>query len=810
MTTPFDTDSAARRRRFDVTALLTETAREAVTEATRQAAGWGAPALDTDHLLWALAAVEPTRTLLTRSGADPDLLRADLADRLDTGSARDSAPPVSPGTERALREAHQLSRAFGSPAIGPEHLLLALSAHPESAAGRRLADRGVTPQTLQQAAEQPAEPESPTPVLDRFGRDLTEAARQGRLDPVIGRESEIEQTVDVLARRTKNNPVLLGEAGVGKTAVVEGLAQLMVGEDVPDSLRGKRLIELDLTGMVAGTKHRGDFEERMTAVIAEVQAHADEVVLFIDELHTVVGAGAVQGSAGAADMLKPALARGELHVIGATTLTEYRRSIESDPALERRFQPVRVVEPTVADAVLVLRGLRQRYEDHHHVRFTDDALVAAVELSDRYVTDRPLPDKAIDQVDQAGARRCRTAGAPTADRDQLEQELLRLGVEKDAAVAAEQYERASELRDRVTEAQARLDRAGDDVPVVGVDDVAEVLSRATGIPAARLTEADRDRLLRLEDHLHQRVVGQGDAVEVVAEAVRRSRVGLGDPDRPIGSFLFLGPTGVGKTELAKALAEALFGDEDTMVRIDMSEYQERHTVSRLIGSPPGYVGYDDAGQLTEAVRRRPYSVVLLDEVEKAHPDVFHTLLQVLDDGRLTDGQGRTVDFGNTVVVMTSNLGSELVVGNREPLGFGSSTRSADDGLRTAMMRRLKDSFRPEFLNRIDEIVVFRQLESDQLVEITDLLLGETRARLTAQGIGIEFSADAVRWLAERGHEPEFGARPLRRTIQRSVDNPVSRLVLSGDLAAGGHLVVGVVDGELDLVVEQPLQEPVAV
>ncbi|SDP36329.1 ATP-dependent Clp protease ATP-binding subunit ClpC [Klenkia soli] len=808
MTTPFDTDPTARRRP-DVTALLTDQARAAVTEATRQAAGWGAPALDTAHLLWALAAVEPTRTLLTRSGADPDLLRTDLAAGLDGGAVRDSAPPLGPGAERALREAHQISRAFGSPAIGPEHLLLALSARPESAAGRRLAELGVTPQTLQLAAEQgPAEPSSSTPTLDRYGRDLTQAARDGQLDPVIGRAAEIEQTVDVLARRTKNNPVLIGEAGVGKTAVVEGIAQLVVGDEVPDVLRGRRVVELDLTAMVAGTKHRGDFEERMTAVIAEVRAHADEVLLFVDELHTVVGAGAAQGSAGAADMLKPALARGELHLIGATTLDEYRRGIEADPALERRFQPVHVAEPSTADAVAILHGLRERYEDHHHVRFTDEALVAAVELSDRYLGDRRLPDKAIDLVDQAGARRRRRAGAPTADRAGLEQQVARLTAEKDAAVAAEQYERASELRDQVVAAQQQLAQAGDAVPEVTVDDVAEVLSRATGIPVAQLTEADRERLLRLEDLLHRRVVGQDDAVEVVAEAVRRSRVGLGDPDRPIGSFLFLGPTGVGKTELAKALAEALFGDEDLMVRLDMSEYQERHTVSRLIGSPPGYVGYEDAGQLTEAVRRRPYSVVLLDEVEKAHPDVFHTLLQVLDDGRLTDSRGRTVDFRNTVVVMTSNLGSDLVAGNREPLGFGSSTRSRDDGLRTALLRRLKDSFRPEFLNRIDEIVVFRPLETEQLAEITELLLAGTRDRLTAQGIAVEFSADAVRWLAQRGHEPEFGARPLRRAIQRSVDNPVSRLVLDGALAAGGRLRVGVVDGELDLAVEGAVEAPV--
>jgi len=624
---------------------------------------------------------------------------------------------------------------------------------------------------------------------------------------VIGRESEIEQTLEVLSRRRKNNPVLIGEAGVGKTAVVEGIAAQIADDDVPESLRGKRVVEIDLTGLVAGTRYRGDFEERLKKVIDEIREHSDEVIAFIDELHTVVGAGASEGSAGAGNMLKPALARGELHIIGATTLDEYRRNIEKDAALERRFQPVLVAEPGVEEAVEILRGLRDRYEAHHQVRFTDDALVAAVELSDRYITDRHLPDKAIDLIDQAGARVRRRFQTPASDLRRLDREVSRLQREKDQAVAAEQYERASELRTELLQAQRQLDeaRTGDGVagvPEVAVEDIAEVVSRATGIPVSQLTEEEMARLLNLEQHLHQRVVGQDEAVEVVAEAVRRSRVGLGDPSRPIGSFLFLGPTGVGKTELARALATALFGDENRLVRLDMSEFQERHTVSRLVGSPPGYVGYEDAGQLTEAVRRRPYSVILLDEIEKAHPDVFNTLLQVLDDGRLTDSQGRTVDFKNTVLIMTSNLGSELIVGRKEPLGFGSSSRARDDGLRDQLMRRLRDSFRPEFLNRIDEIVIFRQLDTEQLRQITDLLLEETRRRMRAQDIDVEFTTEAVDWLAERGHEPEFGARPLRRTIQREVDNPMARLLLDGRVQRGQKVRVVVRDGRLDFDVEE--------
>jgi ATP-dependent Clp protease ATP-binding subunit ClpC len=600
--------------------------------------------------------------------------------------------------------------------------------------------------------------------------------------------------------------VLIGEPGVGKTAIVEGIAQRIVDGEVPDTLRDKRLVQLDLGGMVAGTRYRGDFEERLKKVIDEIRAHSDDLIIFIDELHTVVGAGAGEGSMDAANMLKPALARGELHIIGATTIDEYRKDIEKDAALERRFQPILVPEPSVTDTIEILRGLRDRYEAHHQVRYTDEALVAAAELSDRYITDRFLPDKAIDLIDQAGARvRLRTK-TPARDRREAEQRLDRLQREKDEAVAMEDYARAAALRDQIaelnqppggdsTEAGGKPEKA---IPEVSAADIAEVVSRATGIPVTQLTQEERERLLQLEGHLHQRVIGQDDAVAAVAEAVRRSRAGLADPDRPIGSFLFLGPTGVGKTELARALAEALFGSEDRMIRIDMSEFQERHTVSRLVGAPPGYVGYEEAGQLTEAVRRTPYAVLLLDEIEKAHPDVFNVLLQVLDDGRLTDGQGRTVDFKNTVVIMTSNLGSDLI--SRRRLGFdggqATTTSTEDADLRNRVMSRLRESFRPEFLNRIDEVIVFRHLDQAQLRQITSLLLEETTRRLHAQDITVDFTTEAVDWLAERGFQPEFGARPLRRTIQREVDNKLSSMLLDGRLLPAQHVTVAVDDGAL--------------
>ncbi|MFJ5727305.1 ATP-dependent Clp protease ATP-binding subunit [Streptomyces paradoxus] len=802
-------------RQIDLGRLLSQPARELVRGAAQYAAEHGSRDLDTQHLLRAALATEPTRTLLSKAGANPDSLASQIDDR--SGPARhtpDDAPPptalsLTPAAKRALLDAHDMARARGYGYIGPEHVLSALASNPDSAAGHILNAARFAPSEPPEAPEVP-QSERPrptnTPTLDKYGRDLTELARQGRIDPVIGRDQEIEQTVEVLSRRGKNNPVLIGDAGVGKTAIVEGLAQRISEADVPDVLIGRRVVALDLTGVVAGTRYRGDFEERMNNIVGEIRAHSDQLIIFIDELHTVVGAGSGGGdgsSMDAGNILKPALARGELHIVGATTLEEYRR-IEKDAALARRFQPIMVPEPTAADAIEILRGLQDRYEAHHQVRYTDEALVAAVELSDRYLTDRRLPDKAIDLIDQAGARvrlRARTKGT---DVRALERELEQLTRDKDQAVADEQYEQATQLRDRIVELKQRITDAGGDGEVdegqdlvVGAESIAEVVSRQTGIPVSSLTQEEKDRLLGLEEHLHQRVVGQDEAVRVVSDAMLRSRAGLAAPDRPIGSFLFLGPTGVGKTELARALAEALFGSEDRMVRLDMSEYQERHTVSRLIGAPPGYVGHEEAGQLTEAVRRHPYSLLLLDEVEKAHPDVFNILLQVLDDGRLTDSQGRTVDFSNTVIVMTSNLGSEAITRRGATTGFAAGGADADEeARREQILRPLREHFRPEFLNRIDEIVVFRQLTTEQLRRITNLLLDRTRSLVQDKGITVTFTDRAVEWLADRGYQPEYGARPLRRTIQREVDNELSRLLLDGRVEEGGRVTVDTADGHL--------------
>ncbi|MCW3820122.1 ATP-dependent Clp protease ATP-binding subunit [Micromonospora sp. DR5-3] len=799
--------------RVDITRLMTADAREMLADAARRAAQKHSNDLDTDHLLWAGLQREPLRDLVRRAGADPDALVNALGGRGD-GAPRGEVPPnlsLTPAAKRALLDAHQLSRAMGANYIGPEHILMALPLNPESPAGRMLAAGRIQPESLQAASAERGgapRPDRGTPTLDQYGQDLTELARNDQIDPVIGRADEIEQAVEILSRRTKNNPVLIGEAGVGKTAIVEGLAERICDGDVPQTLIGKRVIQLDLAGLVAGTRYRGDFEERLKKVIDEIRAHKDELIIFLDEIHTLVGAGGAgsEGGMDASNMLKPALARGELRVIGATTLDEFRRSIEKDAALARRFQPVFVPEPSVEDTITILRGLRDRYEAHHQVRFTDEALVAAAELSDRYITDRYLPDKAIDLIDQAGARvRLRTR-TPAEDVRDLERQLDEMRRNKEQAVASEQYERASELRDRVSELEDQVRRArgegeSPNVPTVGPTEIAEVVSRATGIPVNQLTEEERDRLLRLEGYLHEKVVGQDDAVSAVAEAVRRSRTGLADPDRPMGSFLFLGPTGVGKTELARALAEALFGEADRMVRVDMSEFQERHTVSRLVGAPPGYVGYEEAGQLTEAVRRRPYAVVLLDEIEKAHPDVFNILLQVLDDGRLTDSQGRTVNFKNTVLIMTSNLGSEMITGTQRTVGFGVGEPGREQEaseLRERLMRRLQENFRPEFLNRIDEVIIFQRLEAEQLRQITELMLEETKRRLHAQDIRVEFTTAGIDWLAEHGYQPEFGARPLRRVIQREVDNRLSRMLLEHQVSPGQKVVVDARDGQLSV------------
>ncbi len=643
-------------------------------------------------------------------------------------------------------------------------------------------------------------PGTSTRQVDRYGRDLTAAARAGRLDPVIGREDEVEQVLEVLSRRTKNNPVLIGDPGVGKTAIVEGIAQRMAEGAVPEPLRHRRLIALDLAGMVAGTKYRGEFEERLTELIDEVIGAARMVVLFLDELHTVIGAGAAEGAAmDAGSMLKPALARGDLQLVGATTVEEYRRHIERDPALERRFAPILVAEPSVEDTVAILRGLRKRYESHHRVRIAAEATDAAARLSDRYLTDRFLPDKAIDLIARASARVRMRAQSPSGATRALQQRIEQLTRAKDIAVDAEDYERAEALTRELDLAIVELGTAHAGParpPQVGADDVADIVARSTGIPVAQLTEVERHRLLHLEEQLRQRVVGQDEAVEIVADAVRASRAGLHHPDRPVGSFLFLGPTGVGKTELARALAQTLFGSEELLVRIDMSEFQDRHTVSRLIGAPPGYAGHEEAGQLTEAVRRTPYTVLLLDEIEKAHADVSNILLQVFDAGRLTDSRGKTANFANTVIIMTSNLGAEAL------LAAASAGRPVEE-VRESLMASVRRHFRPEVLTRIDEGGLFRGLDRPRLRTITELLLAQTRQQLLARAITLRLDHHAVDWIVDRGYQPEFGARPLRRVIGRELDRKLSRMLLAGDLNDGQDVRGSVVDDRLELTVTDP-------
>ncbi len=821
-------------RPVDITRLLSRRTHELLQRTAAYAVEQGQGEIDALHVLHVLVRTEPFDAVLRSAGTDPEAFADEVEQRLPVAGEHhvEGRPALTPSAQRILLEATQAARGFGSTYTDPEHVFFALVTDQDTVAGQLLATAGVTPQVMQSYAQQAAEAAregrpmpgtttdtsdtSTTPTLDQYGTDLTARARDGRIDPVIGRADEIEQTVEILLRRSKNNPVLIGEPGVGKTAIVEGLAQRIVDGDVPALLQGKRLVALDLPAMLAGTRYRGDFEERLTKVVDEVAAHADELIVFVDELHTVVGAGGggEGGSMDAGNILKPRLARGDLHMVGATTLSEYRR-IEKDAALERRFQPVTVGEPSVEDAVAILTGLAPRYAGHHGVTYTDDALRAAVELSHRYVPDRHLPDKAIDLIDQAGARH-RLARPGIVDVEALRAEVADLTARKDRAVAGEHYEEASDLRDEIAGLEARITaatsgtvsasavaHAGDDI--VTEADIAAVVSRATGIPVSRLGSADRTRLARLESELHDRVVGQDDAVRAIATAVRRSRTGMGDPRRPVGSFLFLGPTGVGKTELAKALAGSLFGDESAMIRFDMSEFGERHTVSRLVGAPPGYVGYDEAGQLTERVRRNPYSVILLDEVEKAHPDVFNLLLQVLDDGRLTDGQGRTVDFRNTVVIMTSNIGSEFLASRSGALGFSVAADGgfADDDLRNRVMGKLREAMRPEFINRIDEVVLFRKLERDQLRSIVSLLLQDTALRLAAQGMVLTVSEQATDWLAEHGYEPEYGARPLRRLIQREVDDRIATLVVDGGVSDGDTVRIDVADGALVALVATP-------
>jgi ATP-dependent Clp protease ATP-binding subunit ClpC len=788
--------------RVDITQFFSDATRELLQRAARAAVEWGSLDLDTDHLLYAALDDGVVRHVLEQVDADPNAIAAQLEEEAEKGAATDVSPSLSPDAKAALIAAYEESRELGASYIGPEHVLLALARDEETVAGDILQRFGLSHTKLRgsviRGVESGAPREtSPTPKLDEFGRDLTAEAREGKLDPVIGRADEIDQTIEILSRRTKNNPALLGEPGVGKTAIVEGIAQRIVNDEVPETLAENRVVALDLAGMIAGTKYRGEFEERLKTVIDEI-SETEGLIVFIDEMHTVVGAGAAEGAMDASNMLKPKLARGELHVIGATTLDEYRKNIEKDPALERRFQPVFVREPTVDETIQILHGLKDRYEAFHRVRISDEAIVAAAELSDRYIRDRFLPDKAIDLIDQASARvRLRTK-MKDDDTRSLEEDLRRLARERDQAKAAEDYDRAGELRDQIETRRGEFDsrqKARQRAAEVTAEDIAEIVSRATGIPVSQLTTEERERLMRLEEELHGRIVGQEEAVAAVAQAVRRSRAGLSDPNRPDGSFLFLGPTGVGKTELARALAEALFGDESLMVRFDMSEFQERHTVSRLVGAPPGYVGYEEAGQLSEAVRRRPYAVLLFDEIEKAHGDVFNILLQILDDGRLTDSQGRVVDFKNTIVIMTSNLGADRIQQY-------ARTGGDFERLKADLMEVLSQSFRPEFINRIDEIIVFKALTDEQLAEISRLLLDRVARRLRAQRIEVVFDDEATQLVAREGFDPEYGARPLRRTIQRMVENELSRMLLGGSLEPGDKVTVTAEGDELRFEVER--------
>jgi len=822
----------------------TERAQRVIVLAQEEARKRQETVVGTEHLLLGLlregegVAVKVLQAL----GVDLERATAEVERLIGAGGTGRAQGPVegvvlTPRAKKVIMElAPREAQSLGHNYVGTEHLLLALLREGEGVAAKALEGMGVDLERARSlvvqllggfqaapgfwasfggmpagvgpvgpAAGQPTGPAgrragaSKTPTLDMYGRDLTALAREGKLDPVIGREKEIERVIQILSRRTKNNPALIGEPGVGKTAIVEGLAQRIVENRVPEVLKGRRVITLDLPSLVAGSKYRGEFEERLKKVMNEIRATSGEIILFIDELHTIVGAGAAEGAIDASNILKPALARGELQCIGATTLDEYRKHVEKDPALERRFQPIMVEEPSVEETIAILKGLRDRYEAHHGVEITDAAIEAAARLSDRFVADRFLPDKAIDLIDEAGSRvRLRVFTAPP-DLKKLEEELERVTREKEAAVSNQEFEKAAKLRDKERELRERLEnekrewkeKKVEPRSVVTEEDIAQVVSSWTGIPVTRLEVEESKRLLNLEEVLHEQVIDQDDAVKAVARAVRRARAGLKDPRRPIGSFIFLGPTGTGKTHLALALAEALFGDRDAVIRIDMSEYMERHNVSRLVGAPPGYVGYEEGGQLTEAVRRRPYSVVLLDEIDKAHPEAFNILLQILEDGRLTDSQGRTVDFRNTVLVMTANIGAHLVT-KEGALGFraGERGKAIDyEVMKERLMEQVKREFRPEFLNRIDEIIVFRPLEVEHLVKIVDLMLRDVAKRVGEMGLELEVTDRARAKLAEEGNDPTYGARPLRRAVVRLVEDPLSEEFLKGRFTAGRKVLV---------------------
>ena len=808
---------------------FTPRAEEALRLSQESAEELGHGYVGSEHLLLGLLREEEglAHRVLTEYGLTDEMILSVLRRSVGAGLAG-TAPSqgLTPRAKGVVELAVSEAARMGSPMIGTEHLLMGILREGGNMALRILRTVGVDPKKMyssivQKINEAPKAAPAGTvssakdsgkkgSALEEFTRDLTESARAGRLDPVIGRDEEIRRVIQILSRRTKNNPVLIGEPGVGKTAIAEGLAERIAAADVPEELLDKRVLSLDLSGMVAGTKYRGEFEERIKKTIDEVKK-AGNVILFIDELHTIVGAGSAEGAVDAANILKPALSRGEIRVVGATTLDEYRKYIEKDAALERRFQPVTVGEPSPEATLEILKGLRDKYEAHHKLTITDEALEAAVSLSRRYINDRFLPDKAIDLMDEAASQVRMSAESTSPDLKSLEEKINALHREKADAIAAQDYEKAAQLRDLEQKYTQQVDIERENWKKslstnrgsVGAEDIAKVVAGWTGIPVTRLTEDESMRMLRLEETLHKRVVGQDEAVTAVAKAIRRSRVGLKDPKRPIGSFLFLGPTGVGKTELCKTLAETMFGDENAMIRLDMSEYMEKHTVSRLVGSPPGYVGHEEGGQLTEKVRRKPYSVVLFDEIEKAHPDIWNILLQILEDGIVTDSQGRRVDFKNTIIVMTSNVGAKNITAAETPLGFHGGDKSAEEDeakryerIRQAVMDDLKKTFRPEFLNRIDEIIVFRQLTQENIREIASRMLQVTGRRMAEQGITLDVDDDALTELARDGFDPQYGARPLRRSIQNLVEDAVAEQMLEGRLRSGGTAHVRLKDGKV--------------
>ena len=804
---------------------FTQKAQNALNNSLRIAAELGHTYIGSEHLLLALAKEEGAASagVLQKAGVTPEAIRAQIVEMVGEGSHSDVSPAdMTPRTKRIIEHSAIESHRAGQNYIGTEHLLLALLAERDSVGVRILEALHASPQELQKelvrflgASEEGNKRESgagavgnqktlaDTPTLAQYGRDLTEMAKSGRIDPIIGRDKETERVIQILSRRQKNNPCLIGEPGVGKTAVVEGLAQRVADGSVPDTLRDKRIVTLDIAAMVAGAKYRGEFEERLKSVMEEV-AKNPAIILFIDEIHTIVGAGAAEGAVDAANIIKPALARGEMQLIGATTIAEYRKHIEKDAALERRFQSVTVGEPTQEEAIQILEGLRDKYEAHHKLKISDDAIKAAVTLSARYIADRFLPDKAIDLLDEAASRLRLSSHTAPPDLRADEEALSRLTREKEEAISAQDFERAAKLRDEEKTLRERYDatkaewesKLSDTALCVGESDIAEVVTQWTGIPVNRLMEEESERLLKLEELLQQRVIGQDEAVSAVARAIRRGRMGLKDPKRPIGSFIFLGPTGVGKTELCRALAELLFGDTNAMIRIDMSEYMEKHSVSKLIGSPPGYVGFEEGGQLTEKIRRKPYSVVLFDEIEKAHPDVFNILLQVLEDGVLTDSQGRHVDFKNAILIMTSNVGASALTGPRKgTVGFTQTeSRDGEENARARVMDALKATFRPEFLNRIDDIIVFNRLGEADIRRIATLLLGDVQKRVRALSMELVLDESVAALVAKEGFDPVYGARPLRRAIVRLVEDSFSGAMLEGRFHAGDRVLASA-DGD---------------